>query len=187
MTARKTPTRAQLNILKSPIEALRRVTTIERLLNPALFSTKGAYYVPKTVEKITSRTAFVTVTLKRDFQTGVSHTKAAAERAAGVREYKTAASEAQAAKTRVWAEVRRALAATPVGTEVPVEKKIRKGPRKGEKRIVHEYVSQKSKDQFLEWRRRKLEGRHLDEGDWHEMMTVARATNDPMLNVLLRS
>jgi hypothetical protein len=93
---RKPLTRTQRRIAKKPISELRRVTIAERIAHPSMFSERGAYYVPKTTTKITKRTSFVTVTKRRDFLEGIGHTLAAAQRKAGIRGYKTAASRAKA-------------------------------------------------------------------------------------------
>lgn len=98
--------------LLKPTTEVRRVTFAERLANPTRFSLGGEYYIAKSIKKVTSRTAFVTATRRKDAIAGVSHGKAAAERQAGARSYKTAASERQAKaqiKTRVSIKERLAL------------------------------------------------------------------------------
>jgi hypothetical protein len=179
-------TRGTRPLLK-PETKVRRVTFAERLANPARFSLRGEYYVAESVKKVTSRTPFVTVSRRKDAIAGVSHTKASAERAAGERGYKTAASEEQAAATRKTWVAKRALAETRAGTVIHVEKRIRKGPRKGEPYHARELVSAESKDNYFRLRRQKLAGKWIEDGEWHEMMTVARAINDPMLSALSKS
>jgi hypothetical protein len=113
-------TRGARPLLKAATK-VRRVTLAERIANPARFSLKGEYYVAESVKKVTSRTPFVTVSRRKDAIAGVSHSKAAAERAAGERHYKTAASEEQAAATRKTWVAKRELAKTRAGTVVAVE------------------------------------------------------------------
>lgn len=182
--ARKPLTRAQRRIAKAPLEGLRRVRLSEKLAHPEKFSLKGEYYVPKSVEKVKGRTAFVTVTRRRGFITGVSHSKAAKERAAGVRPYESAATEEQARKTRETFRLRREVQRAE-RSERPW--RIAKGPRRGEIRWKEERVTDSAKQKYFEHRRRKLAGKWIEDGDWHEMMTVARAINDPMLNLLMKS
>lgn len=93
---RKSPaTRTELNILKSARTELRSVTTAEKIASKGRFSLGGAYLVPKSITKITTRTAFVS--RFKDFAAGVSHGTATALRKASLLPYKGAAAEAQAA------------------------------------------------------------------------------------------
>jgi hypothetical protein len=177
-------TRAQKAILKAPKAEVRRVTLAEKLANPGRFSLRGEYVVPTKIKKVTSRTAFTTLTRRKDYLEGVSHGKAAAERAQGLRPYRTFASEEQAAKTREVARIKRELKTT---KEAERPWKIPKGPRKGETKWIKENVTDSAKQNYLEWRRRKLAGQWIDDGEWHQMMTAARAVNDPMLNLLMKS
>jgi len=93
MAKKKSFTKAEKRIATG---ARRRVTKLEKLLNPKLFSLGGAYVVSADVEKITSRTPFLTVSRVTDFLLGVSHGKATVQRKTGERTYKGAATEAQA-------------------------------------------------------------------------------------------
>jgi hypothetical protein len=163
---------------------VRRVTLAEKLAHPGKFSLKGEYVVPKSVKRVTERTAFVTASRRKDALAGVTHSKAAKERLAGERGYGTAAAEEQAARTREVARIKRELK-TAVGAARP--RKIKSGPRRGEYHWRRERVSDNARGKYLEWRRKKLSGKLIEEGDWHEMMTAARAVNDPMLNLLMKS
>jgi hypothetical protein len=100
--------RTRRRLLKPETE-VRRVTLVEKINNPEKFSLGGEYVVSKSVKKIGARTAFVTVSRRKDAIEGVSHGKAAKQYAAGEREYKTAASADQAAKTREVARIKREL------------------------------------------------------------------------------
>jgi hypothetical protein len=94
---RKSPaTRAQLRILKSARSALRTVTMAEKIVSKGRFSLGGEYLVRKEIEKVTSRTAFVTRTRFTDFAAGVSHGTATALRKAGLLPYLTTAAKDQA-------------------------------------------------------------------------------------------
>jgi len=96
MHKKKSFTKAEKRIV---VGARRRVTKLEKLLNPKRFSLGGEYFVSASVKKITSHTAFLTVSRVTDFLLGVSHGKATAERKAGERAYRgslPAATEAQA-------------------------------------------------------------------------------------------
>jgi len=144
-------------------------------------------FVSKTIKKVTSRTAFVTVSWKKDFAEGVSHSKAAAERAARERSYKTAGSEAQAALARETFRLKRRVKVLDENARVSRPKYFKKGPRRGEQGDVRERVTDAGKENYFRHRRRKLAGQWIEDGDWHEMMTVARAINDPMLSALMKS
>jgi hypothetical protein len=184
-------TRAQSRIIKTVRPQLRRVTKAERMAHPDRFSPKGAYLVPKSIKKVTARTAFVTETRWEDIRAGVSHTKASKERAAGKRPYLSAASEAQAAqakRTFLIKRLKRKLENTPAGTIVIVQKRKKiKGRRGNEYYNAEERLSEQGKERYFEFRQQKLSGEWIEEGDWHEMMTAARAINDPMLSALLKS
>ena len=91
-------TRAEKRILNAPREALRRLKPFEKEI---LGLSRGAeHYVSASIKKVTPRTVTVPVARYRDKLLGVSHSKAAAERKAGLRGYKTAASEEQATKQK---------------------------------------------------------------------------------------
>jgi hypothetical protein len=40
---------------------------------------------------------------------------------------------------------------------------------------------------FWNSRERKLRGEFREDGDWHQLVDMARAMNDPMLSALLKS
>jgi hypothetical protein len=48
-------------------------------------------------------------------------------------------------------------------------------------------VMDEMRGSFFPLRERKLKGEWLDEGDWHSMVDMANAMNDPMLSALLKS
>jgi hypothetical protein len=60
----------QRRIAAAPLGELRRVTFAERIAHPNRFSLGGSYLVPKSVKKITPRTAFITVSRRTDFLAG---------------------------------------------------------------------------------------------------------------------
>jgi hypothetical protein len=64
---------AKRRLLKSPRSTLRLVSIPEKLSSGGRFKLGGAYLVPKSITKITARTAYVTVSQYKDVLTGVSH------------------------------------------------------------------------------------------------------------------
>ena len=170
-------TRAQRKILGRNRGELRSITKAERLAHPDKFSPGGAYLVPKSIGKITSRTAFVTASRHKDFHKGVSHSKAAKLRAQGLLGYKHAAGEEQAAKQRTTRALRKQAKA--------LEEVSRPASRTHGAGRYHS--SQAAKDNSIRLRNRKLRGEFLDDGDWHEMIDIAQAVNDPMLSRLMQS
>jgi hypothetical protein len=48
-------------------------------------------------------------------------------------------------------------------------------------------LSKSSKMEYWRVRRRKLAGQWIDDGEWHGMMDIARALNDPALKDLMKS
>jgi hypothetical protein len=89
--------RGRNNILKMPREQLRRLTSVEKEV--VGLSAGAAHLVPKSIKTVVARTTTVPVSAYNDAVAGVPHTRAAAERKAGVRGYGTAAAEEQAKKT----------------------------------------------------------------------------------------
>src|ERR1700704_2432798 len=71
---------AKRRLLKSPRSTLRLVSIPEKLSSGGRFKLGGAYLVPKSITKITARTAYVTVSQYKDVLTGVSHSTASAMR-----------------------------------------------------------------------------------------------------------
>lgn len=170
-------TRSQRALLKRPRSELRSVTKAERLAHPGKFSPGGSYLVPRSIDKITARTASVTVSRRKDFDKGVSHSKAAKLHAQGLLEYKTAAAREQAAKTRAARALKKQIKSIDTITR----------PASITQRAGHYHPSQAMKDNFIRLRAQKLRGEFLDDGDWHEMIDLARSVNDPMLSRLMQS
>ncbi len=155
------PTRAQKSLLKTAREGLRSVTKAERLAHPDKFSKGGSYFVKATTKKITARTSFVTQTRWRDTQEGVSHSKAAKERAQGIRGYKTAASENIAGKVRATAERKR------------IERVLdRKGGAFNAARKQKYKPSKETLDGYETLKRKKLSGEFLG-NEWFAMIDIA--------------
>jgi hypothetical protein len=48
-------------------------------------------------------------------------------------------------------------------------------------------ITDEMRDRFWDLRQQKLDGEHIDDGDWHEMVDQARALRDPTLSLLLKS
>jgi hypothetical protein len=166
--------RAIGELLRAPREALKQVTPKQKTAHPELFSKGGAYFIPASVKRITSKTVFVTKSRWRDAQAGVSHTKAAILRQSGELGYKNAAIEAQANKIRQTARLKQA-AKNAANVLRPGERKRRR-------------ISEHARDSYARLRRQKLSGQFIeDKGQWHGMIDVAQAVNDPMLSVLLKS
>lgn len=108
---------------------------------------------------------------------GVSHGKASRLRATGELPYKTAASAEQAAKARITFRLRR--------TVKTVERVERPPGARGRSRFYQ--PNQAARDSFVHLRAKKLRGIYLDDGDWHQMIDLAGAVNDPMLSALMKS
>jgi hypothetical protein len=162
------------DLLRASRSALKPVTEKQKLAHPELFSKGGSYFIPASVKRITAKTVFVTKSRWRDAQEGVSHSKAAILRRSGELGYKNAASEAQAAAIRQTASLKRA-AKHASSVLRPGEKKRRK-------------ISGHARESYARLRRQKLAGKFIeDKGQWHGMIDVAQAVNDPMLNILLKS
>jgi hypothetical protein len=181
--ARKLPknlTRSQRALLRAPPGGVRRVTEAEKLAHPSKFSPGGSYLI-RAGAKVTARTPFITRSRKIDWLTGVSHGKAAKLRATGELRYGTAAAEVQAGKTketrRLQREVKRITRA-----ELPPTLPPSRRPRR---RFYP--VTSAMRDNFIGLRRRKLLGEYLDNGDWHQLVDIARAINDPALSALMKS
>jgi hypothetical protein len=85
-------------LLKMPREQLRRLSSAEKEVKG--LSAGAAHLVPKSIKTVVARTTTVPVAAYNDAVAGVPHTRAAAERKAGLRGYGTAAAEEQAGKTR---------------------------------------------------------------------------------------
>jgi hypothetical protein len=176
--------RGIFDLLRSRKNQLRRVTKEERLAHPDIFSPKGAYYVKKSVPKITAKTPHVTVTLFKGAKQGVSHGTAAKQRLAGERGYKTAASEEQAGLQRRSAEARR-------NREHLKQHPEKIGPFPGWSRKRHSQNPYRPKtidlDEYQRQRRRKLRGAWIEDGKWHSMIDIAQAIGDPMVQRLRQS
>jgi hypothetical protein len=142
-------THAEKRILNAPREALRRLKPFEKEI---LGLSRGAeHYVSASIKKVTPRTVTVPVARYRDKLLGVSHSKAAAERKAGLRGYKTAASEEQARKQQKRSQrlERRKLAAEKEG--------FNRGGR--QRRAVLEFLNEKmaQHDRYLDTGRGRLD------------------------------
>jgi hypothetical protein len=175
---KKRATRAQLKLVTKPREELRPVTKAERAAHPDRFSPKGAYLVPKSIKKVTSRTAFITKTIRQDAERGISHTKAAKLRAEGRLGYGPRGEERAIPKGVITHRLRRALASVEFA-EKPATQWAARRKHRAAKRYP---VTDEMRASFFEWRNRKLNGEMLDDGIWHELVDMARAMNDPMLS-----
>lgn len=169
-------TRNQRALIKAPRGGTRAVTKAEKLAHPSRFS-KGGEYLVRAGAKVTKRTPYVTRTRMTDWLRGVSHGKASRQRATGELPYKTAASAKQAAKARVTFGLRRAAK-----TVERVER-----PPGARDRSRYYRPNQGARDNFVRLRAKKLWGIYLAEGDWHQMIDIAKAINDPMLSALMKS
>jgi hypothetical protein len=162
------------DLLRASRSALKPVTEKQKLAHPEIFSKGGSYLIPTNVKRITAKTVYVTRSRWRDAQEGISHSKAAILRQSGELGYKSAASEAQAATVRQTASLKRAAK--------KAENVLRPNERKRRK------ISEHARESYARLRRQKLAGKFIeDKGQWHGMIDVAQAVNDPMLSVLLKS
>ncbi|MFZ0494421.1 MAG: hypothetical protein WBE80_10240 [Methylocella sp.] len=176
-------TRAKTRLLKTSRENLRSITKAEKVAHPERFSAKGQYFVAKTIKTVTSRTAFITKSLRRDIETGISHTKAAALRAEGRLGYGPRGLEPTPPKSTQTLLLKRKYAKLEFA-EKPPTPWAKRPKHRAPKRYP---VTEEMRNELWSARERKLNGEFLDEGDWHQMIDQARAVNDPMFAALLKS
>jgi hypothetical protein len=175
--------RTQRRLLKKRRSQLRVVTKAERLEHPDRFSPKGSYLVPTSVKKVTARTAFITRSSKQDYDLGVAHSKAAELRKEGRLGYGPRGEERAIPKSVTTYRLKRAPRALEYA-EKPAIPDARRRKHRAAKRYL---VTDAMRGSFFDLRDRKLNHEFLDDGDWHELVDMARAMNDPMLSVLLKS
>ncbi|SFK75259.1 hypothetical protein [Methylocapsa palsarum] len=163
---------------------LERATSIQfRKLDPselikAGFSPLSERYVPSTVKRVTSKTASIS---KRQYQTKrnaefigekLSIEKVADRHATGELSYKTADTRARAQKQMSTRRIKAAL------------KKTEKAENHSGRKYV---IGSETKGAFMGSRQRKLAGEFIPDGEWHAMVDLARAINDPRLSDLIKS
>jgi hypothetical protein len=174
---------SQRRLIKTPRSQLRTVTKAEREAFPEKFSPKGAYLVSKSLKKVNARTAFITKSAKQDYETGTPHTRAAVLRKERRLGYGPGGLERAVPKGVITYRLRQALK-----TLEFAEKPAIPNAQRRKHRAARSYrVTDEMRDAFFDLRTKKLDREFLDDGDWHEMVDMARAMNDPLLSVLLRS
>jgi hypothetical protein len=129
-------------------------------------------HVDASLKRITKRTRLYSKAAAIKLRTGMHPTKLAAAHRAGELPYKSVAAAEQAAKTRATRKVRR---------DVRKIEKVRHPDG-------YQYTpTDAQKNDFIELRKRKLAGEWIADGEWHGMMDVAQAANDPQVTLLRRS
>jgi hypothetical protein len=170
--------RSSITLLKAPRSALRRMTADEK--RRAGISAGADYFIDasKPFRKNAPR---ITVSRKKDFDAGVSHSKAAKLREQGLLNYKSAAARENAAKAKPkLREIQRLK-------KKVLEVRAVSRPPSSRNRAPTYRTSDTARRNYWRLRNRKLRGEHLDDGDWHQMIDIANATNDPALSRLMKS
>jgi hypothetical protein len=149
--ARKPLTRSQSALIKTPRSELRAMTAAEKAKRG--LSAKGEYLIAKG-KRFSKLSAFVTRTLYQDRQRGVSHSTAAKQFQTGERNYKSAASEAAAARTRLLRRQRsEALGRLKTLT------RVRRPPNSIRREWHYEAISERDRASYPEWRAAYLKWR----------------------------
>lgn len=167
---------------KASSDEFRKLTTAEA--KKLGVSASAERRVLASIKRVTAKT--LTISKRQWAQRKLQETsgqklsleKAAAARKAGEIKYKSAASQTQAAKQSSTRKLKSDLK--------KLEKVEHPGNRKHPKGYKYD-ISENMRKNYFDLRERKLAGEWIDAGDWHGMMDVARALNDPMLEALYKS
>jgi hypothetical protein len=188
-----TKRRSIADLLRAPRDALKTVTKEQKLAHPENFSKGGAYLISESVKRLSSETAYVTKSRWRDAQLGISHGKAATLREQGRLGYGLTGEERAIPNAVITHRLKKAVARIQEFSKRATPWAKKPGHRdagtysinaKGAKARSN-FIEARTK--FIEWRRQKLSGKFLEDGDWQRMLDVARTLKDPMLSRLMAS
>jgi hypothetical protein len=171
------------DLLRSPRDILKAVTKKQKLAHPEIFSKGGEYLISESVKRLSSKTMYTTKSRWRDAQLGISHGKAATLREQGRLGYGPTGEERAIPQSVITHRLKKAVARV---------QEIAKQATPWAKRRKHQEartysIDDNARTKFIEWRRQKLSGKFLDDGDWHRLIDIARTLKDPMLSRLLAS
>jgi len=172
--------RTARRLARKPAQQFHKLSPSE--LEKLGLSPKAERYAETGAKRITRKTPTIS---KRQFLTkqrgGVTLEKRAEEYRSGERTYANPAQRAAASGRREKAALKRRIKALDVIENMNPHRLAADGTRPTYK------IGNETKTSFFVNRQRKLKGEWIDEGDWHEMMDIANAANDPDIETLYQS
>ncbi len=153
----------------------RRLSPAENI--EAGFSPKARRYVPKWIKRATKRTATISARQHETLRTNERYGIATPELATEARKHRTlnyssAVQRENVAKAAVTREGKKYRAALEARDGQYIEAN---NPRRRRERV---HITAVAIERYLENRRKKLNGEYIPEGDWQQMMDIARAVGD---------
>jgi hypothetical protein len=181
------------NAFAGPLSQVpRSVIRVPARVAKKLGATSGSLFVPEgtPLDQLSKRSVFLSRRMAIRIKTGHTPEELAAAHLSGEMPYKSAASEAQARKTRIaYQERRDKIDAKRAGTKLKRARVIDVEfiSSRGNTRHWKRRLTAADKRKFQSLRERKLGGEELDFSEWRSLIEQAEAVRDPALPRLMRS